>query len=83
MSFARLNWPDAANEFGHSLTVTEGRHKKVSAVSRKSTANQNLRSGFFPVDQAEHKAKKGKGKGKASPSGCFVCSLQDRLPDVP
>ncbi|CAK9084102.1 Hypothetical protein (Fragment) [Durusdinium trenchii] len=65
VSFARLNWPDAANEFGHSLKVIEGTHKKVSAVSRKSTANQNLRSGFFPVDQAEHKAKKGKGKGKA------------------
>ena len=73
VSFARLNWPDAANEFGHSLKVIEGTHKKVSAVSRKSTANQNLRSGFFPVDQAEHKAKKGKGKGKAPASGCFVC----------
>ena len=41
-------------------------------MSRKSTANQNLRSGFSPVDQAKGKAKKGKGKGKAPPSGCFV-----------
>ena len=72
-SRVQLFWPDAANEFGHSLKVIEGTHKKVSAVSRKSTANQNLRSGFFPVDQAEHKAKKGKGKGKAPASGCFVC----------
>lgn len=52
-SFAKLNWPDAANEFGYRLSIVDCARKKVSAFSCRSTANQNIKSGFLSKGQGE------------------------------
>ncbi|CAK9018832.1 unnamed protein product, partial [Durusdinium trenchii] len=57
-----LNWPDAANEYGRSLTVVEGTHKKVRGPHYKIDCptyhEQRL--------QQRTQNRKGKGSGKGN-----------------
>ena len=54
VSFARLNWPDAASEYGHSLTVVEGKAKGKGKGEQQP--------------KGEGKSEPYKGQGKNEPS---------------